>query len=73
MQTQFARFVAALREASGRAEDVGEAFPTEARKIHYGDAPERSIRGKASRDDVASLIEEGISVLPVPSTKDDLH
>ncbi len=73
MQVQLARFVSALREASGKAEDVGDAFASEARKIHYGDAPERSIRGMASGDDVASLLDEGISVLPVPVAKKDLH
>jgi len=49
-------------------EDVGAAFPEEARKIHYREAPERRIRGTASREEVASLREEGIEVvsLPVP-------
>ena len=49
-------------------EDVGAAFPEEARKIHYREAPERRIRGTASREDVDSLREEGIEVvaLPVP-------
>lgn len=49
-------------------EDVGAAFPEEARKIHYGEAPERGIRGTASRKEVEALLEEGIEVaaLPVP-------
>jgi len=49
-------------------EDVGSAFPEEARKIHYREAPERGIRGTASRDEVDSLRDEGIEVvaLPVP-------
>ena len=50
-------------------EDVGAAFPEEARKIHYQEAPERRIRGTASRDDVESLKDEGIEVvaLPIPA------
>jgi len=49
-------------------EDVGAAFPEEARKIHYREAPERRIRGTASREEVDTLREEGIEVvaLPVP-------
>jgi len=49
-------------------EDVGPAFPEEARRIHYKEVPERKIRGNASRDEVRELREEGIEVvaLPVP-------
>jgi hypothetical protein len=48
--------------------DVGQAFPEEARKIHYQEAPERHIRGVASPKEVEALREEGIEVvsLPVP-------
>jgi hypothetical protein len=50
-------------------EDVGTAFPEEARKIHYQEAPERQIRGTASRDEVEALKDEGIEVvaLPIPA------
>ena len=49
-------------------EDVGRAFPEEARKIHYREAPERHIRGTASTKEVEALRDEGIDVvaLPVP-------
>lgn len=47
-------------------EDVGGRFPEEARKMHYGEAEERRIRGTASSEDVQSLQEEGIDVLPLP-------
>ena len=49
-------------------EDVGNAFPEEARKIHYRESPDRKIRGQASTDEVQELREEGIEVvaLPVP-------
>ena len=50
-------------------EDVGAAFPEEARKIHYQETPERQIRGTASREEVDELVDEGIEVvaLPIPS------
>jgi len=52
-----------------QTEDVGPAFPEEARKIHYQETPERQIRGTASRDEVESLKDEGIEVvaLPIPA------
>jgi hypothetical protein len=52
-----------------KTEDVGRAFPEEARKIHYREAPERHIRGTASTKEVEALRDEGIEVvaLPVPA------
>jgi hypothetical protein len=47
-------------------EDVGQNFAAEARAIHDGDAPERSIYGEAKIEDAKSLIEDGISVTPLP-------
>lgn len=61
-----------LRESAQQAEDVGEDFPVEVRRIYYGDAEERNIRGQATAQEVANLLEEGISVLPIPA-KEDLH
>ena len=51
------------------SEDVGDAFVEEARRIHYCDAPERSIRGNATPDECAELEEEGITVLRLPIIK----
>jgi hypothetical protein len=50
-------------------EDVGAAFPEEARKIHYREAPDRRIRGTASRDEVEALKDEGVEIvaLPIPA------
>ncbi|MBP9149038.1 MAG: DUF1178 family protein [Rhodoferax sp.] len=45
-------------------DDVGDQFATEARRMHYGESPERGIRGKASSVDAIALLEEGIAVLP---------
>jgi hypothetical protein len=64
--------LAKLREVVRNTEDVGERFPEEARKIHYDEAPARSIRGKASREEAEALTEEGIdfSQLPPILTRD---
>jgi len=50
------------------SEDVGKSFAEEARKIHYQETPQRSIRGVASRAEAEDLREEGIPVfsLPIP-------
>jgi len=66
----------AMRELINKTEDVGRDFAEEARKIHYQEAPERSIRGHATVDETAELREEGIEVvsLPVfPAFKDTLQ
>lgn len=46
-------------------EDVGNQFAQEARKIHYGDAKERGIRGQATQDETLELLDEGIHVQPL--------
>ena len=48
------------------ADDVGERFPTEARKMHYGETEHRPIYGEASIEEARELIEEGIEVAPIP-------
>jgi hypothetical protein len=54
-----------------KADNVGESFPTEARKMHYGDIEHRPIYGEASIDEARDLIDEGISVAPLPIVPDD--
>ncbi len=48
------------------AENVGENFGNEARKIHYGETKKRGIYGTSSAEEAAELWEEGIEVLPLP-------
>jgi hypothetical protein len=57
-----------VREIMEKTENVGESFAEEARKIHYKESPERSIRGVTTVDEAAELMDEGIEVysLPVP-------
>ena len=59
-------WVRAVRHMMANTEDVGERFPEEARRIHYGEVEERGIRGQASRADADALREEGIEVVAVP-------
>lgn len=58
--------IARLREVVKNTEDVGERFPEEARKIHYDEAPKRSIRGQASAEDAKALNDEGIEFSSLP-------
>jgi hypothetical protein len=53
------------------ADDVGERFPAEARKMHYGDIEHRAIYGKASSREARELVEEGIDITPLPLLPDD--
>ena len=52
-------------------DDVGENFPEEARKMHEGETPARSIRGKASFEEARELLEDGIPVLPIPDLPEE--
>jgi hypothetical protein len=54
------------KHVMANTEDVGGSFASEARKIHYGEADERAIRGHATSDQTMELIEEGIDVMPLP-------
>ena len=53
------------------ADNVGERFPVEARKMHYGDIEHRPIYGEASPDEARALIDEGVEVTPLPILPDD--
>ncbi len=59
----------AVQQLMARTEDVGDRFPEEARRIHYGEAEARGIRGRASAQEAQALRDEGIEVmaLPVPA------
>jgi len=55
-----------MRELMRRSEDVGSAFAEEARRIHYKESPERSIRGQTTLDEAEALRDEGIEVMAMP-------
>lgn len=50
-------------------EHVGDKFPEEARRIHYGESKKRGIYGEASKEDTEALREEGIEVHAIPWNK----
>ena len=60
------RWLRAVRDMIDRTEDVGDRFPEEARRIHYGESAERGIRGRATPADAEALRDEGIEVVAVP-------
>ena len=54
------------KEIEKNCEYVGDNFEKEARAIHFGDSPERSIYGKTTIKEAKSLYEDGIPVTPLP-------
>lgn len=66
-ETQKEHAINELRKKVEEGSDyVGMNFASEARAIHDGDAPERSIWGEAKVDDAKALIDDGIPVAPLP-------
>lgn len=59
-----AAWLTVARHMLANTSDVGSRFADEARKMHYGEIEERSIRGKATLQEAQSLVDEGIDVLP---------
>ncbi len=59
------------RKVRENADYVGDQFAEEARKIHFGETEARGIYGEASKEDVHSLIEDGVDVMPLPAFPED--
>jgi hypothetical protein len=55
------------------SEDVGPAFAEEARKIHFGEAEERNIRGSTTVEEAQALHQDGIPFGILPSLPEDLN
>jgi hypothetical protein len=75
MMTQERELRAKLKELRDHivknADNVGEKFPNEARKMHYGEIEHRPIYGEASPEEARSLIDEGVEVSPLPVLPED--
>ena len=72
IEQEFRAKLKELREQLVKNSDnVGEKFPEEARKMHYGETEHRSIYGVASPDEAKELIEEGIECHPLPVLPDE--
>lgn len=70
MAPQERELVAKLRELRDHvlknADDVGNKFSDEARKMHYGDIEHRAIYGEATAEEARALIDEGVEVASLP-------
>lgn len=69
------KLMAALKEMSRQvrenAENVGDKFAEEARKIHFGETEARGIYGEATPEEARDLIEDGVEFMPLPVFPDD--
>lgn len=54
------------KQIEANSDYVGMNFAKEARAMHDGDAPERSIYGEAKPEEAKALLEDGIPVTPLP-------
>lgn len=64
---QMRQFATGLRKyVQENADYVGPNFAEEARKIHYGETPDRHIYGEATHKEAQELVEEGVDVAPLP-------
>lgn len=66
-----AEVIRQIRKIVRETENVGERFAEESRRIHYGEAKERPIRGTATAEERAELADEGIAVVEIPGFFDD--
>lgn len=72
---QMGKYMEAVKEMREQVEKncdyVGEKFPEEARKMHYGEAETRNIYGEATDSEAETLQEEGIEVQRIPWTPNE--
>lgn len=72
---EYLKAIDAVREARAEmlkdADNVGDNFASEARKIHYEETPQRSIYGKATDEEAKALREEGVEFTPLPVLPED--
>ncbi len=66
MQQMQVALMQAVKHVLAHTEDVGTQFADEARKMHYGEAQERGIRGQVTREETEALLDEGIEVMALP-------
>jgi hypothetical protein len=71
-EREFRKKLKELRDhLTKNADYVGQKFPQEARKMHYGEIEHRSIYGEATPDQAKELHEEGIEFHPLPVLPDE--
>jgi hypothetical protein len=64
-EPDMAHLLARLRRVIDETENVGGRFASEARRIHYEEAPARSIRGTATNEERRELEDEGIETFTI--------
>jgi hypothetical protein len=62
----YKKYAKLRRQIEANCDYVGERFPEEARKMHYGEAETRSIYGEASEEEARALVDEGVEVYILP-------
>ena len=60
------KFLELRRYIEKNCKNVGDNFPHEARNIHYDKKTSKGIYGKATPEETAELLEEGIDVATIP-------
>lgn len=71
---QLRQFATGVRKyVQENADYVGSNFAEEARRIHYGETPDRHIYGEATHNEAQELVEEGIDVAPLPPDLDNVN
>lgn len=71
---EFRHMIAAFHQKlQTDAVNVGADFADEARRIHDGKAEQRLILGQATYEDAKALLEEGISIMPVPPLPEEFN
>jgi hypothetical protein len=71
-ETEVRKKLKELRDHIVKSADyVGEKFPEEARRMHYGEIEHRSIYGEATPEAARSLADEGIEFHPLPRLPDE--
>ena len=63
VKEQMASWLTLARQVLATADNVGDEFAQEARKMHHGETPERTIRGTATRQDAVALLDDGIEIV----------
>jgi hypothetical protein len=65
-QSVEALWMQAVRHVMAHTQDVGGRFAEEARRMHYGEAEVRGIRGRTTPAEARALDDEGIEVYSLP-------
>ncbi|MBV6273803.1 DUF1178 family protein [Alcaligenaceae bacterium CGII-47] len=71
LATLQAEMLRQIREIVRNTDNVGTQFADEARRMHEGEIEQRAIRGTATASECQSLLDDGISIMPIPDILDD--